>query len=242
MEEKHLHEMHTPTFTEDYWQGLKMAVPVMLGYLPIAISFGVLAIQTGIPLFHSLLMSFFVYAGASQFMALNMLAIGTVGLEIVLATFILNLRHFVMSISLFSHLQHIPIRWQTLLAHGVTDESFALASLKRKSLGSTPSTAIYTGMFSGAFGTWLIGTLIGVLVGNIVPEALSASMGIALYALFIGLLVPAIRKYWKIGVVASASASLCVLFSLFLSEGWAIVLATVIGSLTGVFVLEEEDE
>ncbi|SDI25820.1 AzlC family ABC transporter permease [Natribacillus halophilus] len=230
------------TYTEAYWQGMKLAAPVMLGYLPIAISFGVLAVQTGMSFFHSVLMSMLVYAGASQFMAVNMLAIGAVGIEIVLATFVLNLRHFVMSLSLFSSLQHIPKRWQAVLAHGITDESFALASLKRKTLGEHPSAAIFAGMFSGALGMWLIGTIAGALIGNVVPPALSASMGIALYALFIGLLVPAIRAHWKVGIVALASAGLCWLFSLYLSEGWAIVLATVIGSFTGVWVLEEDDK
>ncbi|WP_200090285.1 AzlC family ABC transporter permease [Salicibibacter cibi] len=242
MREEQLKEIHPPTYSEDYWHGLKLAVPVILGYLPIAISFGVLAVQTGISFFHALLMSMTVYAGASQFMALNMLAIGTAGLEIVLATFILNVRHFVMSISLFSNLQHIPKRWQTLLAQGITDESFALASLRQKELGSQPSAAIYLGIFSGAFGMWVIGTGIGAFIGNIVPEALSDSMGIALYALFIGLLVPAIRAYWKIGIIAAGSAGLSWFFSIYLSEGWAIVLATVFGSLIGVWVLEEEEK
>ncbi|QQK76209.1 AzlC family ABC transporter permease [Salicibibacter cibarius] len=242
MREEHLEEMHSTTYSEDYWHGLKLAVPVILGYLPIAISFGVLAVQTGLSFFHALLMSMTVYAGASQFMALNMLAIGTVGLEIILATFILNVRHFVMSISLFSNLQHIPKRWQAILAQGITDESFALASLKQKELGTHPSAAIYLGIFSGAFGMWVIGTGIGALIGNVVPDALSDSMGIALYALFIGLLVPAIRAYRKIGLIAAGSAGLCWIFSLYLSEGWAIVLATVFGSLIGVWMLEEDKE
>ncbi|AXF55004.1 AzlC family ABC transporter permease [Salicibibacter kimchii] len=242
MREQQLEAANTSTYAEDYWEGLKMAVPVILGYLPIAISFGVLAVQTGISFFHAVLMSLTVYAGASQFMALNMLVIGTVGLEIVLATFILNLRHFVMSISLFSHLQHVPKRWKALIAQGITDESFALASLKRKELGTYPSAAIYLGIFSGAFGMWVIGTAIGALIGNVVPVALSDSMGIALYALFIGLLVPAVRAYWKIGIIAAGSAGLSWIFSIYLSEGWAIVLATVFGSLIGVWVLEGDEE
>lgn len=243
MREEQLQRVPTATtYSKDYWQGLKLAVPVILGYLPIAISFGVLAVQTGISFFHSLLMSMTVYAGASQFMALNMLAIGTVGLEIVLATFILNLRHFVMSISLFSRLEHIPKRWQAVLAQGITDESFALASLKREELGSRPTAAIYLGIFSGAFGMWVIGTAAGAMIGNVVPGALSDSMGIALYALFIGLLVPAIRAYWKIGIIAAASAGLSWIFSMYFSEGWAIVLATVIGSFAGVWVFKEAEK
>lgn len=116
----------TPTKTQSnsmMKQGIKAGFPIVIGYLPVAITFGVLAKQTGLSLFELTSMSIFVYAGASQFMAVNMIGLGVSATEIILATFILNFRHFVMSFSFMNQLRMIPLRVKVPLTLGLTDET-----------------------------------------------------------------------------------------------------------------------
>src|SRR5699024_1056757 len=104
-------------------------IPIMLGYLPIAITYGVLAKQTGLSLLEITMMSIFVFAGASQFMAVNMIGVGAGIMEIVTATFVLNFRHFVMSLSLMNRMRHINISKKAPISLGLTDETFAVSAL-----------------------------------------------------------------------------------------------------------------
>src|SRR5690625_3741876 len=90
-------------------RGMTVGFPIMIGYLPIAITYGVLAKQSGMSLFELTLMSVMVFAGASQFMGANMIAVGAGTVEIIIATFVLNFRHFVMSLSFMNRLRGISI-------------------------------------------------------------------------------------------------------------------------------------
>src|SRR5690625_2650820 len=85
-------------------RGIAVGFPIMLGYLPIAITYGVLAKQSGLSLFELTMMSVLVFAGASQFMGANMIAVGAGASEIIIATFFLNFLHFVMSLSFMTRL------------------------------------------------------------------------------------------------------------------------------------------
>src|SRR5699024_2706033 len=89
--------------------GVRVGFQIMLGYLPIAITYGVLAKQSGMSIMELTLMSVLVFAGASQFMGANMIAVGAGAFEIIIATFVLNFRHFVMSLSFMNRLRRINI-------------------------------------------------------------------------------------------------------------------------------------
>ncbi|SEM67348.1 AzlC family ABC transporter permease [Lihuaxuella thermophila] len=230
-----------PAFLTQFLQGSKKGLPLMIGYIPIAIAFGVLARQADLPMLPTLLMSLMVYAGASQFMAVNMIAAGTAGVEIIIATFILNLRHLIMSLSLMNALRHIPKSWKSFLSFGITDETFAVASLEASQDRSRMHHFYVLGLFAAAYGSWVIGTFIGAALYQLIPASISDSMAIALYAMFIGLLVPAVQKSWRFGLIAAVSILLCTVFHQFLSSGWSIVLATIFGSMAGIFVYKEEE-
>src|SRR5699024_1859304 len=93
-----------------------------------------------------------------------------------------------------------------------------------------------------AYISWVSGSLIGGILGDVIPEQLSQSMGIALYAMFIGLLIPSVRKNIRVGLIAIIAMLVNALFSQFMSDGWAIVLGTVIGGLSGLIFLRGEDQ
>ncbi|MFQ8907363.1 MAG: AzlC family ABC transporter permease [Subdoligranulum sp.] len=114
------------TKKEEWLAGTRSAVPIMLGYVPVGIAYGVMARQAGLNTWQTVLMSLTVYGGASEMMAAGMVAQGAAVLTIVLTTFILNLRHIIMSTCVFNQMQggRLPVRM--LAAFGVTDETFAV--------------------------------------------------------------------------------------------------------------------
>lgn len=222
-------------------KGLEAGFPIMIGYIPVAITFGVLAAQAGLSLVQLTMMSLLVFAGASQFMGINMIVASATAVEIIIATFVINFRHFIMSLSYASQIQSaIPVKGRALLSLGLTDESFAVASFNRDKANKEHSVYFYLTVNLVAYLSWAFGSLIGGLLGEIIPEQLSQSMGIALYAMFIGLLVPAIKQNRKLIYIAIIAIVVNVIAENFVSSGWAIVLGTVLGGLSGVYFLKEK--
>lgn len=239
MKDSKIHYETSQNRKKQLMKGAKRGLPIVIGYLPIAISFGVIASQTGIPLLHTVLMSFMVYAGASQFMAANMLAMGVLGFEIVFATFILNFRHFIMSMSLMNRLQHLSTLEKIPLAFGITDETFALISLEDDD-SKEISYYFIAGTMLSAYFSWGLGTLLGGLLSMIIPASVGNSMSVGLYAMFIGLLMPSVKKNYKVGFIAVIAGGLSYLFNLYLSSGWSIVFATLLSGFIGSFIIEGE--
>lgn len=222
-------------------RGMTVGLPIMIGYLPIALTYGVLAKQAGMSLLELTLMSVMVYAGASQFMGANMIAVGAGAVEIIIATFVLNFRHFVMSLSFMNHMRDFSIKQKLPLSLGLTDESFAVSALHTKEVEHKHGSYFYMALFLTAYISWITGSFIGGVLGEIIPEQLSQSMGIALYAMFIGLLIPSVKKELKFGCIALVAMLINVMCSQFMSDGWAIVCGTVIGGLSGLYFLREEE-
>ncbi|RKQ31251.1 AzlC family ABC transporter permease [Oceanobacillus halophilus] len=226
-----------------FHKGLLTGVPIMLGYLPIAITFGVLARQAGMSLTELTLMSLLVFAGASQFMGANMIAVGAGAVEIIIATFVLNFRHFVMSLSFMNQLRGIALKWNIPLTLGLTDETFAVSALHPDKAKEKHGALYYAGIIIIAYLSWVLGSLLGGVLGDIIPEQLSQSMGIALYAMFIGLLIPSVKKNLRVGLVAIVAMLInaaCV--GIGMSTGWAIVVGTVLGGFSGLYFLKENKQ
>lgn len=219
-----------------FFNGAKYAVPIAVGYIPIAIAFGILSKSSNIPNYISILMSLTVYAGAAQFMAANLIGAGTSSLEIILAVFILNLRHFLMTASISQKVEkNLTGRWMALLAFGITDETFAVASLRDE---QNLNRYFMLGLNILSYSAWVGGTAVGVFLGSSLPVSLSSSMGIALYSMFIGLLVPSLKKSRPILIVACISVIFHSILRLTpgisnLSSGWSIIIATIAASITG---------
>ncbi|SDC62790.1 4-azaleucine resistance probable transporter AzlC [Pelagirhabdus alkalitolerans] len=223
---------------EDIQKGMKQGMPIMLGYFPIALTFGVVSQQAGLSLVELTSMSILVYAGAAQFMAVNLLMVSAGLLEITIATFVLNFRHFVMSLSFVHKLEHINVRWKTALTSLLTDESFALASMDSKK--EKKSHYYYLGLFSVAYLSWIMGSFLGGVMGDIFPERLSVSLGIALYAMFIALLIPSIQKNRRHGWIALIAMAINYTLSFYVDSGWSIVLSTIFASGIGTMFIRRE--
>src|SRR5699024_7031548 len=99
----------------------------------------------------------------------------------------------------------------------------------------------YTTVILASYLSWIIGTLIGGLIGEVIPPQLSESMGIALYAMFIGLLIPMVKKEIRIGLIAILAMLINLIAGQFVSEAWAIVIGMIVGGFSGVFLLKENE-
>jgi 4-azaleucine resistance transporter AzlC len=228
----------------DILRGVRAGLPVAVGYLPMAMAFGVLATQTGLSFGQAAAMSLFVYAGASQFASLGLLAGGASALAIVLATLVLNFRHFLMSVALSRRIPldrgHAPWAAPLGLGFGITDETFVVASLNES---LTPP--FFLGLALTAYLAWLSGTLIGAGFSSLIPAVIARGMGVALYAMFIAILVPGVKKAWINGLVAIAGAAIAWGASLAvpgLPSGWRIVIAILAASAVGAAIGGEETE
>lgn len=208
--------------------GVSDGLPVFFGYFPIAVAFGILAKSTGLSLLEAGLFSCFVFAGASQFVGVNMLKTGAGMGEIVLTTFLLNFRHFIMGAAVASKLKQ-ERHLKAVAAFGVTDETFAVAMNRHDSFGTPYLIALNFTAWSG----WLLGTLSGHLAGNLFPSGLQRVMGALLYVMFIGILVPEIRKNLRILLLVGLSGLLHVLLSMsgWLPGNWSMVVAILVSSV-----------
>ena len=220
----------------EFLKGIKSGLPAGLGYIPIAMTFGLLAKNTGFSPTQGTLMSALVFAGASQFVAVNMLSLSIGWLEIVLTTFILNFRHFLMSTSLSQRLEIANPIWLWPIGFGLTDESFAIASMQDQ---KKISPYFMVGLNFTVYLAWVLGTIIGFVAAGALPEIVQSSMGIALYAMFIGILIPSIKKTQQIGFIAGLGALINVFLQSFITPGWSLVLSAITASFVAALIFKE---
>ncbi|WP_394188733.1 AzlC family ABC transporter permease [Paenisporosarcina quisquiliarum] len=205
--------------------GLRAGLSIAIGYFPIALTFGLLAKTTGLSMWEATAMSIFVFAGAAQYISLTLISSGVDPILIVINTFVVNIRHFLMTASLNEKMQPEK-RWKkAIYAFGVTDETFSvLATRKEEKI----RTSFAAGVILIAYGSWVAFTALGHVIGANLPEFLQAAMSIALYAMFVGLLVPSMKGNRKVIWLATFGAVIhsALYWSGLLSTGWAILVAT----------------
>lgn len=222
----------------DIREGAKAAVPLIIGFIPIAMTFGIMAKATNISIIDCFLFSAIVFAGASQFMALNLISMGVGTGEIILTTLLVNFRHFLMSASLATRLAKDAKRWIPFIAFWVTDESFSVASFKE---GEVSKEFMLVLQFL-SYIAWVGGTVLGYLVGGILPQDLRTSMGVGLYAMFIAILVPQAKKSIEVMALACMSGVVnsILLYLKILPGGWNIIASICLVSLSGLYIFKEE--
>lgn len=222
-------ELAVSKMQSEFRKGFQSGISIAIGYAPIAMTFGLLAKTTGLSVGETVLMSLLVYAGASQYISLSLLSLGTGILEIILTTFIVNIRHFLMSAALNEKCEEDHLVNKVIYSFGVTDETFSVAAMQEDKI----TTGYMFGVNLIAYMSWIVCSGLGYLVGASLPQTLQESMSIALYAMFIGLLVPSMKKSVKVIFLAAIAACFNTIFTLThaLSTGWAIVLATLLSAV-----------
>ncbi|WP_026582411.1 AzlC family ABC transporter permease [Bacillus sp. J33] len=213
----------------EYRKGFQSGISIAIGYAPIALTFGLLAKTTGLSIGETALMSLLVFAGAAQYISLSLLSLGTGIFEIILTTFIVNIRHFLMSTSLNEKWEDSQTANKAILSFGITDETFSVAAVRDEKVTS----GYMLGLISISYSSWVVCSGLGHLIGASLPQTLQESMSVALYAMFVGLLVPSMKKSAKVVFLAVLAACFNTIFTLTnaLSTGWAIVLATFLSAV-----------
>lgn len=226
----------------EFFKGIKDGIPICLGYFSVSMAFGLTAVLSGLPAWSAVLTSLTNLTSAGQFAGANIILAGGAFAELALTTLIINMRYFLMSLSV-SQKADMTLWQRLLVAFGITDEIFAV------SMGRTvPLTAKYmAGLIITPVIGWTLGTLTGAVATSFMPEVLSSSMGIALYGMFIAIIIPPARenKDVAIAVILSVIASLIFTYAPILkniSSGWAIIIITVlISALCATLFPVEED-
>ena len=218
---------------DGFKQGLQSAIPVVLGYGPLGLAFGILAAQQGFTLAMVFLMSLLVYAGSAQFIAVAMLGAGASVWAIIAATFLVNIRHLLMSASLSPHLRGAQAHVQALIAYGLTDETFAVGITRARDKSVKP--AYFIGLHLAAHSSWIAFTMIGCALGTLVPDPSVWGIDFALPAMFIGLLAMQVKD--RVDLAAGFAAGLAsVAIALLLEGNWNVIIAAVLAASLGVWM------
>lgn len=227
------------SFLQGFVRGLGASLSVVLGYLPIAFSFGLAASQAGWPAFVTMLSSVILYAGASQFILIALMGSGAGWLTAVLTVLLMNARHLFYGPALLTRLAgpEGPRMAAPWLAFGLTDEVFATAIARLDSLPVAMREAWYLGLQLGAYLAWAAGTVLGVVLSHRFqdpPVFLEAALGFILPALFFAFLLDSEVRRNLHTILATAVAALVLLT--FLPSYHALALAILIGAFASMLV------
>lgn len=228
---------------KDFLEGSRLSIPIALGYFPVSFTFGLMAVRGGIPVWIVILISMTNLTSAGQFAGTNLIIAGAGLAEIAVTTFVINIRYMLMSLSLSQRLAAgVSNLKRLLMAFGVTDETFTVAAMQKRNINFSFMAGLELLPYMG----WAAGTAAGALVCTLLPETLQNSMGIALYAMFIALVIPAAKKSRAVLIVAGCAILLSAvlkwipIFS-FVSGGWRIIIATVIACTLGAKMFPPQD-
>jgi len=213
--------------------GLKAAWPICLGYFPIGLSLGVLAQKGGLLPWQVALMSLVVFAGSSQFIAIAMIGSGASIPAIVATTFMVNLRHMLMSSAMAVHFPGVSRRFLALFAYSLTDEGFAVNMARFNQGGWDRRSALVLNLV--AYFVWFVSTVAGVYVGQFIP---TGTLGIdyALTGMFICLLVFQLRG--PVFVATALMAAFCSVVAYLWLPGNAYVIVASTAAATAGFMLK----
>ena len=227
--------------------GIKDGIPIALGYLSVSFGFGITAVNGGLSPLAAVIISLTNLTSAGQVAGVEViLALGSL-IEMALTQLTINIRYFLMSISLSQKLdKSFTLPHRLLAAFGITDEVFGVASSKRE-----PLKPIYMyGLILLPFICWSLGTLLGAVAGNILPESVNKALGIAIYGMFVAIVLPPAKR--EKGVLVAALISIAVSLALafiplfsFITSGFAIIVSALVAAVIAALLFpikEEEDE
>ncbi len=228
--------------TSPFWKGVRHGIPIALGYLSVSFGFGIQMIQKGFDIWIAAVISLTNLTSAGQLAGLTVMAAGGTYLEMALTQLVVNLRYSLMGISLSQKLDKtFTTPRRCLAAFGITDEIFAVASSQE---GKLTARYLY-GMILTAFLGWVAGTLFGAAAGQLLPAEVTSAMGLALYGMFLAIMIPPCRKSRGVLAVVVIAALCSILFRYvltFVSSGFAIIICTVAAAAVGALLFPVKEE
>ena len=219
-------------------KGIKAGLPICIGYFPVSFAFGIFSVENGLSVLQAVLISLTNLTSAGQLASVPIMVGGGTIIELVLSQLVINSRYSLMSISLSQKLsESVKLPHRFLIAFGNTDEIFAVASSNKQKVG----TKYMLGLILTPVIGWVSGTLTGAIAGNILPDIVISALGLAIYGMFIAIVVPVIKE--------EKATSLCVGVAVILScifyyapvlkeipTGFTVIICAVVASALFAFI------
>ncbi|MBQ6967083.1 MAG: AzlC family ABC transporter permease [Lachnospiraceae bacterium] len=229
---------------ENFKEGIKDGIPIALGYLAVSFAFGIQAVSSGLSVFQATLISLTNVTSAGQFAGISVIAAAGSYLEMAGVQFVINLRYMLMSAALSQKVApDLPTYKRLGIAFGVTDEIFGVSIVRPGIL----SPAFSAGAILIAVAGWVLGTFLGAFSGEILSAALISALGVALYGMFIAIVVPPARDDRNIAIAALIAVGMSALFTYApvirdISSGSRIIIITVAVSVLAALLFPVKGE
>lgn len=218
---------------KDIFEGMKMALPIMAGYVPLGFACGIVCAQAGMNVFQIFLMSILVYAGAGQYIAGAMIIAGATPLSIIITTLIVNSRHVLYTSVLYPYVAGWSFLKQSLFAFQITDEVFAVHSTSMAKNQSNTVISFSINIFSHL--SWITSNVLGGISSSLIPDTTKFGLDFTLYALFIALILPKLINIPQaLAFITGGVTALCFLLIDMKYEG--IIIGALIGAFAGYFM------
>lgn len=227
-------------------QGIRDGIPIGLGYLSVSFTFGMLAVAKGLPVWAAVAISMTNLTSAGQFAGLDIILASASYFEMALTQLIINMRYALMSVSMSQKLEKGVGFFRRLgIAFGITDEIFAVATTQEGFIGTKYTKALLCAPYIG----WTLGTLLGAVAGKLLPSSFQSALGIAIYGMFIAIIIPAVKKSLPVFVVVLIAVAMSCLFRYIpclsgVSGGFVIIICAVVAAAVGALwrpLLNEEE-
>lgn len=230
---------------QEFIQGIKDGFPICLGYFSVSMAFGLTAVLSGLPIWSAIVMSLSNLTSAGQFAGANILIENGTFIELAITTLIINIRYFLMSLSVSQKVQpDLSIKERMAISFGITDEVFAVSMQRKAALSSIYMAGLILTPVIG----WTAGTTVGAVASQFMPRILTNAMGIALYGMFIAIIIPPARENKNIMITIIIAILASFLFEYLpllskISEGWSIIIITILVSAISatLFPLKSEN-
>lgn len=230
----------------NFLRGLRDGLPIGLGYFAVAFSLGIVARNSGMTVIQGFVSSYITHTSSGEYVVYALLGVGTTILEVIVLTTIANARYLLMSCALGQRLApETSMAHRLLLGFGVTDEIFGITIAQE---GKVPPFYTYGAMFI-AFPMWASGTALGIETGNLMPDRAVSALSVALFGMFLAVIVPPARKNRIVAVAilisfaASCIMNYCSVFDGLSSGTKTIILTIIISSAVAIlFPVDPEEE
>lgn len=229
---------------DEFSNGLRDGIPICLGYVSVAFTFGLMCTENGLPFWIAVLISLTNLTSAGQFAGTALIIARGGLLEIGITTFVINLRYMLMSLSISQKVDaKLSVPKRMAMSFGVTDEIFGVSMQKKGNI----TFAYFMGLMILPILGWSGGTLVGAVAVSLLPDMVRSALGIAIYGMFLAIIIPPARRERAIAwVIAIAGLISCVLYyvPLFnsISGGWMIIICAVVTSSIAAILWPVPDE
>ncbi len=227
----------------NYTRGLKAGIPIALGYLSVSFTFGIIAISYGLSWWQALIISMTTVTSAGQFAGIGIMLHPGQYFQMLISQITINIRYSFMSISVgqkaderFTGLS----RW--ILGFMMTDEIFAVATQDE-----SVSRSFFAGLATLPYLGWSVGTLLGAILGSILPDRLMSALSLAIYGMFVAIVVPEMKKSHPVLIVVALAMLLSCAFHYIpflssISSGITITIVAISAAVVGAILFPVDEE